>query len=583
MNSTSSDSREPSQGVSNAAPAHRETVASPLVNVARRLCAQAAERPDQWAVIMPRGRAPDGARRYDRWTFRELEDDSNRLAAGLRTLGAPLRSRLALLVRPSFDFISLVFALLKSGHVMVLIDPGMGRKAMIGCLQETRPAGFVAISLAQAVRVLLRHKFPDARHNVTVGRRWFWGGPTLADFRRQPASLAGLPATAADDPAAIIFTTGSTGPPKGVLYSHGNFDRQVDEIRDFYRIQPGEVDLPGFPLFALFNAAMGVTTVVPDMDFTRPARVDPRQILEAGNDWQVTQAFGSPALWNTVGRHCEKHGGSIPSLRRVLSAGAPVPPHVLRRIRGVIHPDGEVHTPYGATESLPVASIESREVLNETAAQTAVGRGTCVGRRFPGIEWKVLEIRDEPIATMAEAVEVPRGQIGELAVRGPVVTRQYVTRTDANALHKIVDGDTFWHRVGDVGYLDERDRFWFCGRKSHRVRAASGTMFTIPCEAIFNQHPRVYRSALVGVGPPDAQRPVVFVELWPERRLEGQPDQERLIGELRQLGAAQPHTAPIRDFLVIDAMPVDIRHNAKIFREQLALLAAKHLANRPAS
>jgi acyl-CoA synthetase (AMP-forming)/AMP-acid ligase II len=399
-------------------------------------------------------------------------------------------------------------------------------------------------------------------------------------------------ATRADDPAAIIFTTGSTGPPKGVLYRHGNFNRQADEIRDFYGIQPGEIDLPGFPLFALFNCAMGVSTVIPDMDPTRPARVDPRNIIDAVRDWNVTQAFGSPALWNVVGRYCEQHQIVLPTLKRVLSAGAPVPVHVLKRMKAAIPADGDVHTPYGATEALPVASIAASEVLTDTASKSAMGAGTCVGRRFPGIEWRVIRITDEPIATIDAAKVLPPGEVGELIVRGPVVTTEYVTRTDANPLHKIYDGDGFWHRMGDVGYLEspphpqplshegrgeKGDRFWFCGRKSHRVITRGGTLFTIPCEAIFNQHPRVYRSALVGVGRPPNQQPVIIVEPWPEHRPRSPADESELISELRELAAQHPHTAGIADFLVRESLPVDIRHNAKIFREQLAEWAVHRL------
>lgn len=546
-------------------------------NVTRRLTRMAQLDPDRPAVVTPAERDSDGRRRYNTWSFRQLDEDSDRLAAGIDAFGTPPDARFALLVRPGFDFISLVFAMLKSGRVMILIDPGMGRKGMIACLEEARPDGFIAIPPAHVVRLALRRRFPHARHNVTVGRRWFWGGPTLDDFRRRPLGEFQPACSRPDDPAAIIFTTGSTGPPKGVLYSHGNFDRQVDEIRDRYDIRPGEVDLPGFPLFALFNAAMGVTTVVPDMDFTRPAQVDPRNILEPGADWQATQAFGSPALWNTVGRHCEATGQRLATLRRVLSAGAPVPPHVLRRIRSAIHPDGQIHTPYGATEALPVASISASEVLDETAARTAVGAGTCVGRRFPGIEWRVIRITDDPLPTIDSTESLPPGAIGELMVRGPVVTKQYVTATRANALHKVADGADVWHRMGDVGYLDEHDRFWFCGRKSHRVRTAAGVLYTEPVEAIFNQHPRVYRSALVGVGPPGSQRPVAIVEPWPEMRPKSRADSQQWIEELRTLGAANDLTRDVRDFLIHLAMPVDIRHNAKIFREKLAVWAAGRL------
>jgi len=552
-----------------------------IVNVGLRLTATAQKDPDGVAVVEPLGRDRNGKRRYRHLTFRELDEDSSLLADGLRMLGGDPETRLVLMVRPSIDFISLVFAMFKAGVITVLIDPGMGRKNLIRCLEEVEPDGFVAIPLAHAIRSLLRRRFPKARLNVTVGRRLFWGGATIRQLRaRQLSPDFQSAATEANDPAAIIFTTGSTGPPKGVLYRHGNFNQQVDEIRDLYDIQPGEVDLPGFPLFALFNCAMRVSTIVPDMDPTRPADVDPRNIIEAARDWNVTQAFGSPALWNTVGRYCQQHDVKLPTLRRVLSAGAPVPPHVLERMKDAIHPDGDIHTPYGATESLPVASTSATEVLGETAARSREGAGTCVGRRFPGIQWKVIRIDDGPIARIDQIDELPCGEIGELMVKGPVVTTEYVTRTEANRLHKVQDGDSVWHRLGDVGYLDDQDRFWFCGRKSHRVLAADGPMYTIRCEAVFNQHERIYRCALVGVGNAGQQRPVIVAEPWPERRPRSEKEQELLVDELLQLAQANPLTSGIRDILIHSSLPVDIRHNAKIFREKLREWSARRISKK---
>lgn len=548
-----------------------------IVNVGLRLTEMARERPHQVAVVQPLKHDAQGKRAYRSLSFRELDDDSLRIAAGLHQYGVRPGMRLVLLVRPSIDFISLVFALFKAGVVTVLVDPGLGKRNMLQCLEEVRPDGFVAIPLAHAVRTLMKHRFPNSRFNVTVGKRWFWGGKTLDQIRAAASADYQPAATTVDDPAAIIFTTGSTGPSKGVLYRHGNFSRQVDEIRDAYDIEPGEVDLPGFPLFALFNAAMGVTTVIPDMDFTRPAQANPEHILEAARDWNVTQAFGSPALWNTVGKHCESTGATMPTLKRVLSAGAPVPPHVMRRMKQAIHPEGRIHTPYGATEALPVATTSDEAVLGETAAKTARGAGTCVGYSFPGIEWKVIRIDDGPLPSIEDVEELPRGEIGELMVRGPVVTREYVTRVDANPLHKVQDGARFWHRMGDVGYLDESGRFWYCGRKSHRVRAAAGTLYTDPCEALFNQHPRVYRSALVGVGTPPNQRPVIIVETWPDQPCRTPEEQKQLVLELLETGSSHPMTAGILDILIHPSLPVDIRHNAKIFREKLAVWAAQQL------
>lgn len=563
------------------------------MNIGWELTRVANDSPDNIAVVEPAGRDGNHKRKYNSVTFRELDEDSSRIAAGLREFGVQPGMRLALLVKPGIDFVSLVFALFKAGVVTILIDPGMGRDNLVKCLEEAKPEGFVAIPLAQAVRCVKRRRFPLAKFNVTVGRRWFWGGTTLRKLRRTIRKLEPIE-TDDRDPAAIIFTTGSTGPPKGVLYRHGNFANQVTQIRDRYQIQPGEVDLPGFPLFGLFNSAMGVTTVFPEMDFTRPADVNPTFVLEHVRDWQPTQSFGSPALWNTVGKYFEKQNqpDKLASVKRVLSAGAPVPPHVLARVRAAIADDGEIHTPYGATEALPVASISASEVLGETAEKSAHGAGTCVGRRFDGIQWRVIRITDKPIANIDQAEELPRGETGELIVQGPVVTTEYVTRTDANALAKISDGDGFWHRMGDCGYLDDQDRFWFCGRKSHRILTRNGTMFTVPCEAIANGHPRVYRSALVGIEVAKASNdsseegngtggktPVMIVEAWPEHKAGNAAEQTRLLDEVHARLAESWLTNSIErgHVLLHPSFPVDIRHNAKIFREKLAPWASEQL------
>ena len=550
---------------------------SATVNIASRLAVMAERMPDAVAVAEPLQYDREGKRRYRQMTFQELSVDSDRIACGLRKLGVIPGTRLALFVRPGVDFVSLVFALYKVGATIILIDPGMGRKNLIHCLRSADPEGFVAIPMVHAVRTLLRHRFPRAKKNVTVGRRWFWGGQTLAKLRLTPHEGPELAPTKANDPAAIIFTTGSTGPPKGVEYSHGNFDAQVEQIRDFYNIQQGEVDVPGFPLFGLFNCAMGVTAVIPDMDPTRPAQVDPKKIIEAVADWKATQSFGSPAIWNRVGRYCEETGEKLPTLRRVLSAGAPVPAHVLTRIKACIHPEGDIHTPYGATESLPVASIAASEVLAETAAKTDRGAGVCVGRGFSGIDWKIIRVVDGPVSTLQDAQVMPTGEIGELIVSGPVVTRRYVTRAEANLLAKIIDGDRIWHRMGDVGYLDEQNRFWFCGRMGHRVQTAAGPKYTVPCEAIINCHDDIYRSALVGVGEPGSQKPVMIVEPHPEMFPDNASARHRLLNEVRDLAAASPLTADIDAFLIHPSFPVDIRHNAKIFREKLTIWAAEQL------
>ena len=420
-------------------------------------------------------------------------------------------------------------------------------------------------------------RYRNARFNVIVGPKLKRLG--CVSYRQLVQtgrdSAAELPLTDSNDAAAIIFTSGSTGPPKGVLYEHGMFDAQVDLIRDEYGIQPGETDLSGFPLFALFNLAMQVTTVIPDMDPTRPADVNPERILEAIRSQGVTQAYGSPAMWNRVGRYCEQHGLRLPTLKRVLSAGAAVPIHVLRRMTAILEPTADIFTPYGATECLPVASIGGRKVLEETATLTAQGMGTCAGSVFRQMTVRIINVTFDPILDIRDAILLPPGQIGEIIVKGPVATREYFHRPDATAQAKISDGTAFWHRMGDVGYFDDSGRLWFCGRKAHIVFTESGPMYSDCCEAIFNNHPSIYRSALVGIGAKGSQTPVIVAEPEDGHFPESPQSQAQLRSELLNLAAANPLTVDIREVLFHRSFPVDTRHNVKINREQLATWAAR--------
>ncbi len=227
--------------------------------------------------------------------------------------------------------------------------------------------------------------------------------------------------------------------PKGAVYSHGNFSAQVELLRQIYDIRPGEIDLPTFPLFALFAPALGMTSVVPEMDFTRPADVDPAKIIAAIEKFQVTTMFGSPALINRVGRYGEAEGIKLPSLKRAISAGAPVPASVLERFAGMLQGDAQLFTPYGATEALPVCSIGSDEILDETRHATDRGRGVCVGRPVPGIELEIIRISDEPIAQWSDDLKIADGEIGEIVVKGPQVTGSYFNRAAIQRPGKIAD------------------------------------------------------------------------------------------------------------------------------------------------
>ena len=510
-------------------------------------------------------------KQWQQWSFAELGMGSDGFAAALAEQGVRQGDRVMLMVRPSMAFFCLTFALFQLGAVVILIDPGMGYKNLLRCIGSVRPDILVGIPQAIAFSRIFRGPFNTVRKRFCVGRSLLGIGAVQLKPKRSGVALPSFQAEA-DDPAAIIFTTGSTGPPKGVEYTHGIFHAQLRLIRDYYEIGPGDIDQPGFPLFGLFAAALGAKAVIPDMDPSRPALVDPVKFVRTLVEHQITYSFGSPAIWNVVSRYCLDHGITLP-VTKILMAGAPVSGELVARVQKIMPAEGKIYTPYGATESLPVASIEGREIVEQTWPLTRIGKGTCVGRALPGIGLRIIEPVGGAIASWAEVRELPTGSVGEIVVRGPVVTRAYALQEQATIQAKIFDGDRFWHRMGDVGYLDDQGRLWFCGRLAHRVTTADGIMDTIPCEAIFNEHAQVSRSALVGLGEHNRQTPVIIVE--PRGPLAVQDRQ--LFAELRQLALAHPHTAHIEHFLIHRSFPVDIRHNAKIFREQLASWAAKQV------
>jgi acyl-CoA synthetase (AMP-forming)/AMP-acid ligase II len=538
------------------------------INIASHLPEMARLQPDTPAIIFPR--------KNQSLTFRELNTLSDRIAHGLLSAGIGRGVRTVLMVTPSPEFFALTFAIFKVGAVPVLIDPGLGLKNLKKCIDEAEPYAFIGIAKAHVARLLLGWGKRSIKIFITVGRRLFWKGSTLsAIISGQDALPFPMAPTEVDDTAAILFTSGSTGPPKGAVYSHGNFTAQVSALRSIYGIEPGEIDLPTFPLFALFAPALGMTAVIPEMDFTRPGRVNPRKIIGAINKYRVTNMFGSPALIDRVGRHGKREGNKLPSLRRVISAGAPVPTKVIERFTGMLNSGVEIFTPYGATEALPVCSIGGVELLGETRRITDSGGGVCVGRPVPGIRLEIIHISDEPCPVWHESLRVPPGRIGEIVVQGEQVTREYYNRPDADLLAKIADPATngFLHRMGDLGGVDESGRIWFCGRKAHRVITPEETLFTIPCEAVFNTHPDVYRTALVGVGEHGGQIPVLCVELEKGSRT----DRDKVRRELLEIGRGHIHTHAIETILFHRGFPVDIRHNAKIFREKLARWAAGRL------
>ena len=544
-------------------------------NIAAALTTQAEAQGDNIAIHYPQGRSGSHVH-YESASYATLNELANDYARGLIEYGIGHGIRTALMMTPGLDFFAMFFALFKAGAIPVLIDPGIGIKPLKTCLAEARPDAFIGVTRAQVARKLLG--WVPAVKLVTSGPKLGWGGLNTRQLQKlgQRTSGAVLAETQPDEIAALLFTSGSTGIPKGVVYRHRHFIAQVEMLRSAFDIRPGEVDLPTFPPFALFDPAMGMTTVIPLMDPTRPARVDPEILVQTVQRFNVTNIFGSPALLNVLARHTESKNIGLPSVHRVISAGAAMPVATIRRLQKTLSTDAEIHTPYGATECLPVASVSGTELDRAVELRTASGEGTCIGRPVAPNKVKIIPVSDGMIESFEQTLELPTGISGEIVVHGPTSTDSYWLRSEQTRLAKITDNKgRVWHRMGDVGYFDTDGRLWYCGRKSQRVICENRVMYADQVEAIFNVHPEVARSALVGIGMPGSQTPVLCVEPLskPNRKR-----RERIRSDLLQIGCNHAATKSIRHILFHKSFPVDIRHNAKIGREKLGQWATGKLA-----
>ncbi|GAB0103855.1 fatty acid CoA ligase family protein [Nocardia sp. JMUB6875] len=588
-----------------------------------RFRAVVAADPDREAVIYPAGKTASGLPDYRHLTYRELDEWSDTIGLHLAAAGVGRGTRTIVLVLPSPELYAIMLGLLKIGAVPVVIDPGMGLRKMLNCLRAADAEAFIGIPQAHAARVLFGKYFRNVRVTLTVGPRWFWGGPTLRGWgapatsgrlgNRLSAELGSHgPASAkvaarldellatlesrkiehrapfdaftlkervpapADELLLIAYTTGSTGPAKAVEMTHGNLSSMVEQVHAARgRVDPG-TSLITLPLVGILDMLLGSRCVLPPLVPSKVGSTDPAHVVDAINRFGVKTMFASPAVLIPLLRHLEQHRTPVPTLHSIFSGGAPVPDWCIAGLRQVLAEDAEVYAGYGSTEALPMSTIESRELLGGLVERAHLGDGTCVGRPAEGVRARLVAITDDPIPTWEQAearaseLAGTRG-IGELVVSGPNVSTRYYWPESANLAGKIQDGETVWHRTGDLAWIDDEGRIWFCGRKSQRLLTADGPMFSVQVEQVFNTVPGVARTALVGVGTRGTQLPVLCVEAEPGA------DTVKLTAQLRERAAEFDVTAPVSTFLFHPGFPVDIRHNAKIGREQLAVWAAERL------
>lgn len=540
-----------------------------VVELAGLVRAVAEAHPERTAILTPHGKT--GRRRYTRHSYRQLSDDAEAVAVGLRELGVRERTRTVFLAPPSYEACALYLALNRVGATILMIDPSVGLRNVGERLRRLRPEAFVGIPTTHLARVVFGWGPRLFAKTIVVGDgpSYFPGARSFASLRREPPREPRPAAVGPDDAMTVLYTTGSTGPAKPALYTHRSFAGLLRNVHRAWRFDPEAgvaVDMAVFPAFFIVGLSMGGTVVVPPIDFVRqtPATTDSEAVLEVIRACGVRSLFGSPVLLENLARYACEHGVTAPSLERVIGGGAPITRDAMELLSKMM-PNGEPFAAYGATEAMPTTLVGARETLGETWAMTRAGRGVCVGRPLEGAELVIAAIQDGA-ASSFEAL--PRGAIGEILVRGAHVSPAYLDDPESTRKNKI----GAFHRIGDAGYLDEEGRLWVVGRTSQRVRSREGPLFPLLVEPIFDAHPAVRRSGLVGVREGDHERPVLCVELEPSVR---RSEHAKLRDELLALAREHETTRSIRELLFVDRLPVDPRHNSKIERPKLARWAAR--------
>lgn len=468
------------------------------------------------------------------------------IAEGLHDSGVVPGDRVALLAPDPLDFIPAAYACWVSGAVAVVADRGLGLRGLARALRGAEPRWLLGTRKALAVARLLRWA-PGARRLELEALHVSGTKLSVVVERLAPAS---------DAPAAVVFTSGATGPAKGVLYDQQRMSAQFEAVRATYGIGPDDRLVAAFAPFALYGPALGIPVAVPDCDITKPGTLRADALADACAAVGATILFAAPAALDGVlaSRDGLSADGrtAIGALRLVLSAGSPVPQRTLEAF-GRLAPGAELHTPYGMTEALSIADVDLA-----TLTTVGPGGGVCVGLPVPGVL-----IRIEPLAG-------GDGRGGEIVVSAPWQSLGYDGLWATTDRARTVDRQGIeWHRTGDVGHLDEEGRLWVEGRMAHVVASADGPVTPVPLEAAA-ESATGRRCAVAGVGPRGCEQVVVVVEHEGKAGLAA----VGLEGTVREALAPQALAA----VLTVPSFPVDIRHNSKIDRTRLGRWAGAFLA-----
>ena len=502
-------------------------------------------------------------------SWRLLSRRVREIAAGLHEIGVRQGDRVSLLVPPSADLTAVLYACVRLGAIVVVADAGLGLPGLTRAVRGARPDHVIgALPGLIAARTLGWPGQKISTNRLPAASRKALGvSYALADLISLGRDQDLPDAPAPDAVAAVLFTSGSTGPAKGVVYTHGQLSAVSNALREQYSVGRGTGLVAGFAPFALLGPALGARSVTPDMDVTAPKTLTAVAVAAAVAAIDATVVFLSPAaLANVVATQSllsEADHTALAGVRSFLSAGAPVAEPLLAAAAALM-PNASAHTPYGMTEGLLMTDISLDGIRAAALDDAASGPGgVCVGR--PTVTTRVrISALDETGAATGPIEDTP-GVTGEIVVSAPHVKDHYdrLWLTDLAATRGVVAGER-WHRTGDVGHLDASGRLWVEGRLPHVITTAAGVVTPVGPELAASALTGVARAAAVGVGPAGSQQVVIVVETVPAAKRVGLADAD-LAEDVRMVAGH-----PVAAVLVVPHLPTDIRHNSKIDRTRLA-------------
>lgn len=532
-------------------------------NVSELLTYQAQSQPDKVALYAPKKSWLSflmlGSTKYESLTFAEIEQRTNHYAHTFLHTGLIKGDRVLVFVKPGLEFPIIVFALFRAGLVPVFIDPGMGVDSMLQCVESTKATALIGIPKIHHLRILKANYFASIKfHFVVMGRAI--NAQSFDNLLKKNIFTHNVINTEPKESlAAILFTSGGTGIPKGVLYTNAMFIDQAIKLKQLFKLTQQDKDYPCFPLFGLFSLALGLTVVLPGVDLMKPAEVNAKAIAKALIHHKITFSTGSPALWNRVSQYATRKKLVFTQLKVIATFGAPVNLKLHQALSKLL-PYGDLYTPYGATECLPVSITTSREVLGDTKNQTLMGYGTCVGYAAPMTDIKILCLDQLTIVSPDDEA------IGEIIVHSSTMTQGYDGLESSHIAYHCPVTNKKYHRMGDMGKIDHFGRLWFLGRVVHSIKVSNYWLCTEEIEPVVNNLPEVSKSALLNV----QGKIILVVERTDGITEMSQTLKDKFFQKIRFVLDQTPKGHLVAEIVLDINFPVDTRHNIKIDRLAMA-------------